>query len=92
MSTGRQPPRSSLCKGGRRPAATARQRTGECQAAEELVRGLLSLDRGPWRRPGRTFVVRMTSPASSLGGELAAERRLREVVPLVEAELAKMTP
>jgi len=67
-------------------------RIGSDSSTEELFRAVLSLDRGPWRRPGRMFVARLTTPVESPGGELAAERRLREFAPLVKDELAKLAP
>jgi len=68
------------------------RRIGAEPASEELLRAVLSLDRSLWRRPGRIFVVRIATPASLPGGRPAAERRLRDVAALVEAELAKIAP
>ena len=45
----------------------------------ESVRSLFSLDRGPWRRPGRAIVFRLTTeiPTRENGTEFARERLLR---------------
>lgn len=51
--------------------------------AREVGRALLSLDRGPWRRPGRALVVRLTTPADE-----HADERLRAFAAATEAALA----
>src|SRR5690606_30911876 len=50
-------------------------REGVGTPAEELVRGLLALDRSPLRRPGRAVAVRVATPLGA-GGRAEAEARL----------------
>lgn len=49
----------------------------------EIARALLSLDRGPFRRPGRALVVRLTTPADE-----HADARLREFAAATEQAIA----
>ena len=50
----------------------------------EIARALLSLDRGPVRRPGRALVVRLTTPADE-----HADARLREFAAATEEAIAR---
>lgn len=58
---------------------------GTLPASNEIARALLSLDRGPWRRPGRALVVRLTAPADE-----HADARLRAFAEATEAALAQV--
>jgi hypothetical protein len=52
--------------------------------SREVARALLSLDRGPWRRPGRALVVRLTTPADE-----HADARLRDFAAATEEAIAR---
>lgn len=57
---------------------------GTRSPVREVGRALLSLDRGPWRRPGRALVVRLTTPADS-----RADERLRDFAVLTREALTR---
>jgi len=52
----------------------------------ETLRSTLALDRGPFRRPGRALVVRLTTPIDALGRP-AAEERLQQFAGLLPGPL-----
>ncbi len=59
----------------------------------ELFRSALALDRGPFRRPGRSVVVRVSTPLPRLRSERGkAESELLEFVGLLRAALARIAP
>jgi len=62
---------------------------GLASPAEEAVRSVLALDRGPWRRSGRTIVVRLATAAEGSPDE--ARARLREFASSVEREMVRIT-
>ncbi len=52
----------------------------------EAFRSMLSLDQGPFRRPGSATVIRMTTPAGARPeGRARAEARLRSLFPFVRS-------
>ena len=55
--------------------------------AEESLRSILALDRGPWRREGRAIVVRLATSADGPPGD--AEARLREFAASIEREMTR---
>ncbi len=59
---------------------------------EEIARSLLALDRGPWRRPGRAVVVRVSTriePRTS--GRSGAAQRLESFLTSFQTSLAELT-
>lgn len=57
-------------------------------APTEVVRAALALDRGPWRRPGRALVARLTTRLDEAPEE--SDARLRAFAALLEPELARI--
>ena len=63
-------------------------RVGAGSIASELLRVTFALDRGPWRRPGQTLVLRASTPIDEKAGRReAAERRLADFLRAAEADL-----
>lgn len=59
--------------------------------AIETLRAIFVLDRGPFRRPGRALVVRISTPFGPEGGSREeAEARLQAFEALIEAPLATL--
>jgi exosortase len=67
---------------------------GVGSSGEELTRSLLSLDRSPFRRPGRAIVVRVLTPLGREPGvgEAAARERLDGIATEVATFLGKSAP
>jgi len=65
-------------------------RIGAGSDVEELLRGILLLDRSPWGRPGRTFVVRLSTPADVGESLELAPDRLRELASIIQPELERL--
>lgn len=65
------------------------RRWGVASFGTELVRSVLALDRGPWRRPGRALVLRIDTEIAP-GGLTAAEERLTRFWELVTPPFEKL--
>jgi len=65
-------------------------RIGAGSDAEELLRGILLLDRSPWGRPGRTFFVRLSTPVEVEESLALAQQRLLQVASMIQPELERL--
>lgn len=87
LASGRQVERLEIRAPGSERRLAYRFTEGVGNGATEVIRAALALDRGPWRRPGRAFVVVLTTELDSLE---QADARLRAMAAILEAQLARV--